>query len=536
MRPLRKTISLRMRLTLGASLIAGLAVVAAMTLIYGTTESARRVDEAVAAQNRMELLSLLSARVGDYAMVAAEATKSGSRTRGDQVALLSPRADIVSEAFARLDRALGDSVLDARSESEAEQMRRATRGLGLARMRAQFDRLTRTLSEQDGMDESRLRAALDAFATQFSPLLDQAIAAERRDRDAGFASAAEFRRKLRLSAWAVVALALLMLALFQFGLVRPLIRRIGKITETAGTIGSDKAGTRIDIESRDELGLLFANVNRLSARIDRRRKKVDSDRAELNAIITARTEELKAANTRLEIADTQRRRFFADVSHELRTPLTVILGEADLGMRTPDLNEEQARESMTLIHTRARRLNRRIDDLLRVARSESGEIDLSEEPFNAADAIADAVSDLESLARRRSVALTARSNPKLMAIGDRDWIRQVISGLIDNAIRHSPEGARIEVSARREGREIVFAVRDEGEGIPPDAQSGIFDRFRRGAHSSGFGVGLSLARWIVERQSGTITLRSPVSDDAHAPGTEITIRLPSATEDTTDDA
>ena len=534
----RKTLSLRARLTLGAGLIAGLAVMAAMLLIYGTAESARRVDEAVAAQHRMELLSLLSARVGDYAMIAAEATKPGSRSRGDQVALLEPRAGIVNEAFARLDKAFGDSVRDAEAQSEPEQMRRATRGLGLARMRAQFDRLTRTLAEQDGIDETRLRAALDGFATQFSPLLDQAIAAERRDRDAGFASAERFREKLRWAAWAVAALALILLALFQFGLVRPLIRRIGRITQTAKAIGGGVPGARLDVDRRDELGLLFANVNRLSARIDRRSERVDADRAALNAIIDSRTEELKSANAKLEAADSQRRRFFADVSHELRTPLTVILGEADLGMRASDPDEAQSREAMARIHTRAKRLNRRIDDLLRVARSESGEIELAAAPFDAAATVADAVADLEALAKRRKLSLVIRSDPDTMAIGDADWTRQVVSGLIDNAIRHSPEGSQINVSAHCDGGQVVLSVRDEGEGIAPDEQPSVFERFARGhgSETPGFGVGLSLAKWIVERQSGTIALRSPVGGNAKAPGSEFTIRLPRFMEDTADDA
>lgn len=523
----QRGLSLRARLALGAGMLAGLAILAALLFIYGATESARRVDEAVAAQRRMELLSLLSARVGDYAMVAVEATKPGSRSREQQVALLEPRAEIVTEAFRRLDKALGDSVLDAKTEVEGEQMRRATRGLGLARMRAQFERLTRTLSEQDGIDESRLRSALDAFATQFSPLLDQAIAAERRDRDASFISAARFRQRLIWAAWAVVALALLLLALFQFGLVRPLMRRIGKIIRVADEIGAGTQGARLKIERRDELGLLFANVNRMGARIDRSRAAVDDDRRELNAIIAARTAELEAVNAKLETTDTQRRRFFADVSHELRTPLTVILGEADLGMRMPELSDAQARESMALIHTRAKRLNRRIDDLLRVARSESGEIDLASTLFDASEAARDAIDDLSALAKRRKVGIAAEGRPGIMALGDRDWTRQVVSGLLDNAIRHSPENSQIDVAVSAGEHAAIITVRDEGSGIAPEEQDAVFDRFARGARaevSTGFGVGLSLARWIVERQSGSIELQSP--SPGRDRGTEVTIRLP----------
>lgn len=532
----RAALSLRIRLIVGAGVIAALAVLGAGLSIYGATEISHRVNTAVMAQQRMEMLSVLSARVNDYGMVAAEVTRVGSRTDEQRNQILQSRSDVVADVFARLDRAIAASVEDAASTSEEEQIRRATQGLGLARMRAQFDRLTRTLSQHDGIDQSRLRVALDGFATQFSPLLDQAIAQERRDRDAAFDNADVFRQRLLWIAGAVVALALIALLVFQLGLVRPLFRRIESITQSAKDFTGDARIEQMKVDRHDELGLLFANVNRMAARLNRQRLAVESDRSALNAIIDARTEELTIANTKLETADSQRRRFFADVSHELRTPLTVILGEAELGMRAPTISEDQSRESMTLIHTRAKRLNRRIDDLLRVARSESGEIELADEPFKVLAAVTDAVDDLASLANRRNLTLQIKPNAHPLAVGDRDWVRQVVSGLIDNSIRHSQDGATISVTIGEDGACATIVVRDGGQGIDTKEQESIFERFRRGEHASersGFGVGLALARWVIERQAGTITVRSPISEGR---GTEITIRLPSRREETQDDA
>ena len=276
----------------------------------------------------------------------------------------------------------------------------------------------------------------------------------------------------------------------------------------------------------------MAEVNRTAGRLKNRQAEVDADRAALNAIIAERTAKLEEANAQLSQIDTDRRRFFADVGHELRTPLTVILAESELGLGAK-VTAEDARESLSVIHARAARLNRRIDDLLRVARSETGKIDLDAAPFDLADAARAALSDMEPLAKRRGMRLadTLASAP---AHGDQDWCRQVISGLIENAIKKSPEGGVIEVITEPGDRAAIARVLDEGEGLPDDEAERIFTRFARGTREvvgSGFGVGLALARWVVERQSGKISLASPApraprGGTAGGRGVQVSLSLP----------
>jgi signal transduction histidine kinase len=115
------------------------------------------------------------------------------------------------------------------------------------------------------------------------------------------------------------------------------------------------------------------------------------------------------------------------------------------------------------------------------------------------------------------------------ALGDRDWSRQVTAGVIENAIRHSPEGAEVAVAvAERDGR-IALTVTDEGEGVPAAEQDRVFERHARAVRRGlGFGVGLALARWIMSRQHGTITLVSPLRADPARPGTRVTLTWPRA--------
>lgn len=531
-RPLRRwRVSLRARMVLGAGLMAALALAAALMTAGAAIESAGRIERAIAAQGRMELLAALSRRIGDFALAAVE---SGGMPEPERLDRLSDRAGAVRAALDRVAAEIAASVEEARALDEETRMLRATQGLGLARMRAQFEQLYEGVIDEP--DPEARRARLDGFATRFSPLLDQALRAERRDRDAAFARARDLRRGLLIEAGVVAAAAPVLLLLFHFGLTRPLLARIDRVARATADLARGNFAARLAVERHDELGLLFARMNALAARLARRRRAVEADRAHLNEIITARTADLSAANARLAAIDADRRRFFADVGHELRTPLTVILGETDLCLRAEALTEEEARQAMRVIATRARRLNRRIEDILRVARSEDGQIELGDAPFDLAEAARDAVADSAGPARRRRAVIEGPGpGPGPTAQGDRDWIRQVIAGLIDNAIRHGPEGGRIRLALVDRDGTAALTITDEGPGLTEGESERLFRRFARGAGAKpgeGFGVGLSLARWIVERHGGTITLTSPAphpaGPDPAGPGTEAVLCLPRA--------
>ena len=527
--PLR---SLRARMIAGAGVMALLVLGAAAITAKAAIDSAGRIERAVAAQGRMELLAALSQRVGDYAL-AAVARGAAPGERADQ---LAGRAEAVRAALDRVEAAISASVAEARDIGEETAMLRATQGLGLARMRAQFEALDRGLAEVE--DPASVRARLDGFATRFSPLLDQAIREERRDRDAAFAEARALRETLLMQAAGLAAAAPLFLLMFHLGLTRPLLDRIGRVVGATRALARGEFGERLRVDTRDELGLLFARMNRLAAQLARRRRRVEADRARLNEIIDERTRDLSDANARLAAVDADRRRFFADVGHELRTPLTVILGETDLGLRAARLDPEDARAALSVIRTRARRLNRRIEDILRVARSEDGRIELDDAPFNLLAAARDAVEDSAGQARRRRARIDGPGEAGPLPVsGDRDWIRQVIGGLIDNAIRHGPEGGRIRVTAGAEGDRATVTVADEGPGIAEADRPRVFERFARGGRAApgeGFGVGLSLARWIVECHHGAVEIDSPpaapVGPDPAGPGTAMRIALPLAAE------
>ncbi|MEO1602123.1 MAG: HAMP domain-containing sensor histidine kinase [Pseudomonadota bacterium] len=521
--------SLRLRLIVGAAVIALVAVFTAALAVQGTVTIARQIERAASAQQRIDLLSGLSARISDYAVIAVETAAPEVPVEARR-ARLGSQAERVEDAFAAIDIALGAAVAEVAKDGEAEQMRRATRSLVLARMRAQFQALTRSVDATDG--PVSLRAYLDGFATQFSPLLNEAVNEEQRDRDAAHQSVSELRERMVLLALAAAASAAVLTVLFYFVLVRPLMRRLASVREAAAGIGEGDFGIALEAGGQSEIDWLMQEINRTAARLRERQDSVTRDRAALNETIAERTARLEEANARLARIDGERRRFFADIGHELRTPLTVILAESELGL-SDEVNAEDATEALSVIRARAKRLNRRIDDLLRVARSETGQIELDAAPFDLASAAEEALSDMAPLAKRRGVTLVPTLAPT-PATGDADWMRQVISGLIENAIKKSQAGGVIEVSAGTVAKRAQLCVTDEGEGLPPADAERVFDRFARGtreASGSGFGVGLALARWVLQRQAGGIELESPAprpprGGGSGRPGAQVRLHLP----------
>ncbi|MFD2031224.1 sensor histidine kinase [Ancylobacter dichloromethanicus] len=223
--------------------------------------------------------------------------------------------------------------------------------------------------------------------------------------------------------------------------------------------------------------------------------------------------------------------FFTDVSHELRTPLTVILGEVEITLRPQRPREEDLRAALLVIQSRARRLHRRVEDLLRIARSESGQIELERSLFLVSDLLADVCEGMTPVARAGGLVLDAAGAADGLAVdADREWLRQTLDGLVANAVRHSPAGETVRLEAVREGEEVTISVRDSGTGIPPDELPHVFERFWRGTagtrEGTGFGIGLALAKWIVDRHGGRIDIESSTGDDGRRRGTCVTVRLP----------
>jgi len=442
---------------------------------------------------------------------------------------LEPVSEAIARTFTLLRSDLEKAVEEARALGLDAQSRQATQSLGVARMEALLQNTLRAMRSPE-RDRDRLRAYIDSFASGFDPLLNQAVNTEIILRGEVLAGIERLRARLSRIAIVTGLVSVVLVAGFYLLLIRPQFRRLDRLRRAAREIGEENFAVALPEGGRDEIGLLYAETDRMARALAERRDAVQAEWDRLNETIAQRTEALRAANTRLEEIDENRRRFFADISHELRTPLTVILMEAQIGRQ----GGEDAAQAFATIEARAARLNRRIDDLLRVARSETGQLALDPVAVPLERIAAEAVEEVQAEIDTAGLSLDVAEIPAVSVTCDPNWARQVIVGLVRNAISHAREGGALRLAAEVDAQGASLTLTDNGPGIAPDAQARVFERFEQAGRGrgQGFGIGLALAKWVVEAQGGQIALISPVPREAaigDAPGTKISVRLPRGT-------
>jgi heavy metal sensor kinase len=244
-------------------------------------------------------------------------------------------------------------------------------------------------------------------------------------------------------------------------------------------------------------------------------------RDELEDVATAFNDTLG----RLEHSVGEMRQFSAALAHELRTPLAALRGEIELALRQSSRDgTERARLASQI--EELDRLARLIDQILTLARAESGQIRLTFAPVDVGALAASLVEQLEPVAQARTVDLRCERNGTVMVNGDAGWLQRLLLNLLDNAIKFTHEGGHVVLRVSREAGRARIDVRDTGIGMPPEVMPHVFERFfqadpARSSGNDGAGVGLSLVKWIVDRHDGTIAVQSQVGE-----GSTFTVRLP----------
>lgn len=287
-----------------------------------------------------------------------------------------------------------------------------------------------------------------------------------------------------------VAIALLLSAL----LARTLTQPIRELTAATQAVAKGDLGRQVSVRSGDELGELAASFNRMSA-----------DLAQASAL---------------------RRQMTADIAHELRTPLSLILGYTEA---LSDGKLQGTPETFDIMHDEAKRLKRLVDDLRTLSLADAGELPLVRQPIAPQALLEQVALAYAAQAEEQNVWLQVKAAPDLPAIDvDRDRMTQVLGNLVGNALRYTPGGGQITLAAEPDQGRVRLTIQDTGAGIAPEDLAHIFDRFYRGDKSRSreqgeSGLGLAIARSIVEMHGGTITAASAVGR-----GTTFTITLPAA--------
>ena len=228
---------------------------------------------------------------------------------------------------------------------------------------------------------------------------------------------------------------------------------------------------------------------------------------------------------RLEASFRQIRQFTTDASHELRTPLTVMKGETELALRRPRSAEDYQRVLESSLEE-IDRMTRIVDELLFLSRADLGEVKLESIPVRLDTLVEDIHRQATLLGQEQDVQVTLGTVTPATVRGDELRLRELLLNLVDNAIKYSRPGGKVEISLVTEGTIARLSVLDHGIGIPPDAQARIFDRFYRTdaarAHAKkGTGLGLSICKWIAEAHHGRIEVQSTEGE-----GSRFTVVLP----------
>lgn len=254
-------------------------------------------------------------------------------------------------------------------------------------------------------------------------------------------------------------------------------------------------------------------------------KPVGDIRSETDDEVGRLARTFNAMKRQLEETEEMRRSFIASVSHDLRTPLTSIRGYVD-GMLEGVIKEEDHQRYLSVIRQETDRLDRMTRDILQAAQIQSGRLDLYKRPLEAGMVVDHVLNELKISAEEKAVSLRVEAPEGVLVHADWDRLLQILGNIMGNAVKYTGEGGEILVRAFRQADGVAFSVRDTGVGIPTEELSRIFEPFYRADKSrsvlgNGSGLGLNIAKSLVELHGGTIRAESVPGE-----GTEIIFWLP----------
>ena len=238
-------------------------------------------------------------------------------------------------------------------------------------------------------------------------------------------------------------------------------------------------------------------------------------------------EEFNSLTDRLQTTETLRRRFVSDASHELKTPLAAIRLLTDSILQTNNMDMETVRDFVTDIGSEAERLSRITEDLLRLTRLDSNQVD-PPEVVEVAPVVEQVMRMMSLLAQEKGTELTCQTGGDCRVLATKGEVHQVIYNLTDNAVKYSGSHGSVRVELRRDGNDVVLTVADNGPGIPEEDLPRVFERFyrvdkARSRAAGGTGLGLSIVQDTVTKRGGTVSAANRPEG-----GAVFTVRWPAA--------
>jgi signal transduction histidine kinase len=510
-----------------AALLTLLAAIAlAWSALSTADHSTRRVSAVI---DRLDVLNQLDGQVGHYAQYVAELLTVGRIKAGDL-----PGARIAIERLlAQLTQTTRAEIASLAGMSEIE--RQLPELEGSRRIIEVYHAIDASVNRmQQELRAVRMDSAIEIYKVEISfrvanelrPLIESAASGERdevSEQLAGLAQAEVWTAGLAAGLGIASVLVLVVLAL---GLRRAVVEPLAGLSGRARILAAGGQDEPYEVPAESEFGSLALSLDRLAESIVQQKKDYSAAGEKLAAEVEGRTAELRAANARLREIDHKRGQFLADVSHELRTPLTILRGEADVGLRGRD-DPVLLRQALERIQAEAAELGKLLEDLINFARTEAEDQPYVIADIRLDDVIVAAAQESETLAAPREVSVVVKLEDKGRHVNaDFRRLKQGLLIGLDNAIKHSPPGGEIEIGTRLEGDAVAIRIADQGPGVAETDLAHVFERFFRGRGkgepmADGLGIGLAIAKDIIDRHAGTISLGNRPEG-----GAVLTITLP----------
>lgn len=293
------------------------------------------------------------------------------------------------------------------------------------------------------------------------------------------------------TAWRIAALALIVAAIVAVMLARSMVAPLKRLAETTHQLAAGNFHVRVPVDSRDEMGQLGEDFNRLAHALGKNEQ--------------------------------MRRNFMADVSHELRTPLAILRGELEAiedGVRT------LTPSSLTSLQTEVATLTKLVDDLHQLSMADIGALAYRKSEIDVAEVVRRSLDAFRERFADKGIDITVSADQLAMMFGDPDRLNQLFNNLLENSYRYTDMGGRLDVTCRLNGPTIVLDFQDSAPGVPESEVPFLFDRFRRmessrNRASGGSGLGLAICKSIVEAHDGQVEAKASPTG-----GLWMSVRLP----------
>ncbi|WP_246524678.1 sensor histidine kinase [Sphingobium phenoxybenzoativorans] len=316
---------------------------------------------------------------------------------------------------------------------------------------------------------------------------------EKQEAEEATLSIQDVQARIDAMIWSVALFILLLCAMIGFLLWRGIVMPIAALVEGTGKIAIEQRPARVRPAGLGELRNLATRFNSMASAVEDQ--------------VARRTGALQRANDELKDIDGRRRLFLSKVSHELRTPVTVMRGEAEVALRHPG-DRNALHDALTHILDSSLFLQRRLDDLLTLARAEDGALALNSDRFDLGEVVRDAYGMAAPFALASGITLNLDCAPDIVPVaGDQERLCQALVAIIDNGVKFSPPAGSVTLHLQADKDRARIAISDEGPGVPEIELDRIFDPYVQtaaGRSRGGTGLGLSLARWIADKHGGNI--------------------------------